>query len=120
MLSRCARSVSRAAAARSSSTTNCALPMIGRNHVPGVAGAAGPSFFDNSRNSNQQPRGRRALATVREAATVDDALRFSGYSEIDFTISEDAVIYEAVQKFAAFNIGCLVTVDAAGAFTVSA
>lgn len=54
-------------------------------------------------------------ATVREAATADDALRFSGYSEIDFTIPEDSPVYTAVQKFAAFNIGCLVTVDAAGA-----
>lgn len=49
-----------------------------------------------------------------EAATVADALKFSGYSEIDFTIKEDAKVYDAVQKFAAFNIGCLVVTDAAG------
>ena len=47
-------------------------------------------------------------------ATADDALKYSGYSEIDFTIKEDAPVYDAVQKFAAFNIGCLVTTDAAG------
>ena len=55
------------------------------------------------------------MTTVREAATIDDALKFSGYSAIDFTIPEDSPTYDAVQKFAAFNIGCLVTTDAAGA-----
>jgi len=54
-------------------------------------------------------------STVRDAATIDDALKFSGYSSIDFTIPEDAPTYDAVQKFAAFNIGCLVTTDKAGA-----
>ena len=54
----------------------------------------------------------RAVSTK----TVADALKFSGYSEIDFTIPENSMVYEAVQKFAAFNIGCLVTVDAAGTY----
>ena len=58
--------------------------------------------------------GRYFGTSVKEAATADDALRFSGYSAIDFTIPEDAPVYDAVQKFAAFNIGCLVAVDAAG------
>ena len=58
--------------------------------------------------------GRTFGTSVKEAATADDALRFSGYSAIDFTIPEDAPVYDAVQKFAAFNIGCLVTVDTAG------
>lgn len=60
--------------------------------------------------------GRTLGTSVKEAATADDALRFSGYSAIDFTIPEDAPVYDAVQKFAAFNIGCLVTVDTAGKF----
>jgi hypothetical protein len=38
----------------------------------------------------------------------------SGYSKIDFSISEDAMVIEAVQKFAAFNIGCLVTTNTKG------
>ena len=57
-----------------------------------------------------------SFATVKDAATVSDALKFSGYSEIDFTIQEDAPVYDAVQKFAAFNIGCLVVTDTAGTF----
>jgi hypothetical protein len=65
------------------------------------------------------PASIRSLTTVKEAAvsigsTADDALKYSGYTEIDFTIKESAFVYEAVQKFAAFNIGCLVTTDAAG------
>ena len=43
--------------------------------------------------------------------TADDAFKKSGYIAIDYTINEDAFVYDAVQKFAAFNIGCLVTVN---------
>lgn len=57
---------------------------------------------------------QRSFTTVIEAATAGDALKYSGYSAIDFTINEDATVFDAVQKFAAFNIGCLVTTDAAG------
>jgi len=34
--------------------------------------------------------------------------------DIDYTINENDTVYEAVQKFAAYNVGCLVTVDAEG------
>jgi hypothetical protein len=67
-----------------------------------------------SRSSLERP-----MTTVIDAATAGDALKFSGYSAIDFTIKEDAMVYEAVQKFAAFNIGCLVTTDAAGMLIVN-
>lgn len=43
--------------------------------------------------------------------TAYDALSRSGYNSIDYTIKENATVYDAVHKFAAFNIGCLVTVD---------
>jgi hypothetical protein len=57
---------------------------------------------------------KQAARFLGTSKTVSDALAYSGYSEIDFTIAETATVYEAVQKLAAFNIGCLVTVDAAG------
>jgi len=57
---------------------------------------------------------RSFSTTVRDAATIEDALKYSGYSDIDFTIKEDAPVYDAVQKFAAYNIGCLVVTDEAG------
>lgn len=58
----------------------------------------------------------RSLVTVREALTAEDARSVSGYSSIDYTISENATVYEAVQRFAAFNIGCLVVTNDAGEF----
>eukprot|EP00949_MAST-11_sp_MAST-11-sp1_P003888 g3888.t1 len=38
----------------------------------------------------------------------------SCYFNISYTISEDKTVFEAVQLFSAFNIGCLVTTDANG------
>lgn len=49
--------------------------------------------------------------TVKEGLTATDAWSKSCYSEIDYTINENLPVYEAVQKFAAYNIGCLVTTD---------
>jgi hypothetical protein len=49
--------------------------------------------------------------TVENAMTADDALQLSGYNSIDYTIKDNATVFDAVHKFAAFNIGCLVTVD---------
>jgi predicted transcriptional regulator len=54
------------------------------------------------------------MVTVHEALTAEDARKVSGYVQIDYTISEDVPVYEAVQRLAAFNIGCLVTLDANG------
>jgi hypothetical protein len=53
-------------------------------------------------------RGFASLTTAGEAA------KLSGYSNIEFRIQEDAMVIEAVQQFAANNIGCLVTVNEAG------
>lgn len=54
------------------------------------------------------------FATVKEGLTATDAWNKSCYSGIDYTVNEDLPVYEAVQKFAAYNVGCLVTVDAEG------
>lgn len=56
----------------------------------------------------------KSLATLKELDSAESAWQKSCYFEIDFTIKEDATVYEAVQRFAAFNIGALVTVDARG------
>ena len=52
--------------------------------------------------------------TVKEGLTATDAWNKSCYSEIDYTVNENDPVYEAVQKFAAYNIGCLVTVNDEG------
>ena len=59
----------------------------------------------------------RAVSTpvqVEDVSTAADAAALSGYSAIDFVINEDSPVIDAVQKFAAYNIGCLVTTDKAG------
>ncbi|KAG7353443.1 CBS domain containing protein [Nitzschia inconspicua] len=60
---------------------------------------------------------RTFSGTLGEAITAGDAAELSGYSKIDFTISEEAMVIDAVQKFAAFNIGCLVTTNSKGDLT---
>mmetsp|Transcript_10982 Transcript_10982/g.24181 ORF Transcript_10982/g.24181 Transcript_10982/m.24181 type:complete len:193 (+) Transcript_10982:84-662(+) len=62
----------------------------------------------------QQISLRSFAQTVKEGLTATDAWNKSCYSEIDYTVSEDLPVYEAVQKFAAYNIGCLVTTDKDG------
>ena len=56
----------------------------------------------------------RWMTTVGEAMTAGDAASLSGYQDIDYIISEDAAVIDAVQKFAGYNIGCLATTDDKG------
>jgi len=58
----------------------------------------------------------RTFVTV-EKATAGEALKLSGYKSIDYTVSEESTVFDAINKFAAFNIGCLVTVDKSGNMT---
>jgi len=59
---------------------------------------------------------RSFTGTVDETFTMaDEAWKKSGYGQIDYTIDEDATVYDAVKKFAAFNIGCLVITAKDGA-----
>lgn len=64
------------------------------------------------------PVGSASFATVKEGLTATDAWNKSCYSGIDYTVNEDLPVYDAVQKFAAYNVGCLVTVDAEGEYLV--
>eukprot|EP00586_Coscinodiscus_wailesii_P013820 CAMPEP_0172498066 /NCGR_PEP_ID=MMETSP1066-20121228/108944_1 /TAXON_ID=671091 /ORGANISM="Coscinodiscus wailesii, Strain CCMP2513" /LENGTH=208 /DNA_ID=CAMNT_0013271183 /DNA_START=78 /DNA_END=704 /DNA_ORIENTATION=- len=59
----------------------------------------------------------RPMSTIEENYDATDAWKKSCYYEIDYTIHEDASVYDAVQRFAAFDIGCLVTVDDKGDIT---
>ena len=54
-----------------------------------------------------------------QALTAEDARQVSGYAGIDYSIPEDATVLDAVQKFAAYNIGCLVTTDESGTYRVA-
>ena len=62
-----------------------------------------------------------APVTVRSftsvgVTTAAEAAKLSGYSNIDFRIQEDAMVIDAVQQFAANNIGCLVTINTSGMY----
>ena len=58
--------------------------------------------------SDPKPRNYGEVATtVENRSSAKDALAKSCYFKIDFGISEDATVYEAVQRFAAYNIGAL-------------
>eukprot|EP00536_Pseudo-nitzschia_multiseries_P004012 jgi/Psemu1/187088/e_gw1.64.72.1 len=61
------------------------------------------------------PAAVRGFATVGEVTTAADAAMLSGYRNIPYTINQDAMVIDAVQQFAANNIGCLVVIDDDGA-----
>ena len=46
--------------------------------------------------------------------TAEHAWNKSCYSGIDYTISEDANVFDLVEKLAAYDVGCLVTKDKEG------
>lgn len=62
------------------------------------------------------PSTARGLTTVGKMTTASEAAKLSGYSNIEFRIKDDAKVIDAVQQFAAHNIGCLVTVNDAGRY----
>jgi CBS domain-containing protein len=57
------------------------------------------------------------MTTIQQVATADEAWKKSCFSGMDFTINDEETVYDAVQKLAGFNIGCLVTVDNDGNMT---
>mmetsp|Transcript_10680 Transcript_10680/g.22556 ORF Transcript_10680/g.22556 Transcript_10680/m.22556 type:complete len:190 (+) Transcript_10680:130-699(+) len=59
----------------------------------------------------------RGFSGVGDVTTAAEAAALSGYSNIEFRIKEDAMVIEAVQQFAANNIGCLVTINEEGELT---
>ena len=56
----------------------------------------------------------RFMSALEDFPSAKSAWEKSCYFEMDFTINEDASVYEAIQKFAAYDVGCLVTTDAKG------
>eukprot|EP00903_Cladosiphon_okamuranus_P009117 g8710.t1 len=74
---------------------------------------ATPCVAPLSSLSDPKPRNYGEVATtVENRSSAKDALEKSCYFKIDFGISEDSTVYEAVQRFAAYNIGALAVTDA--------
>mmetsp|Transcript_9838 Transcript_9838/g.9506 ORF Transcript_9838/g.9506 Transcript_9838/m.9506 type:complete len:203 (-) Transcript_9838:181-789(-) len=53
----------------------------------------------------------RTLATPAGPVSANDLWKRSCYFEMDFTINEESMVDEVVNRFSAYDIGCLVTVD---------
>ncbi len=64
--------------------------------------------------ATQTPCFTRSMTTLEESVNARSAWEKSCYYEMDFTIPDDALVFEAVQKFAAYDIGCLVTTNDKG------
>ena len=72
---------------------------------------------NSTRSAIQAPvasTSQRFMTTLEESPSAKSAWQKSCYFEMDFTIPEEATVYEAVQKFAAYDVGCLVTTDDSG------
>jgi hypothetical protein len=50
---------------------------------------------------------RRGMSTLKSNSSAITAWQKSCYHKIDFKINQNSTVYEAVQKFSAYNIGCL-------------
>jgi len=70
-----------------------------------------------ARRASLLPASSRSMCTVATAFTAGHAAELSGYNKIDFCIDEDATVLEAVQRFVAHDIGCLVTQNNNGDLT---
>ena len=73
---------------------------------------SGPKATPSSSLSRSSPR---FMTTLEESPSAKSAWEKSCYFEMDFTVAEEATVYEAVQKFSAYDVGCLVTTDENGA-----
>ena len=74
-----------------------------------------PIVARTARSTSLVAPASRALSTG-SITTAAEAAKLSGYSNIDFRIDEDKMVIDAVQQFAANNIGCLVTVNTSGMY----
>ena len=111
---RATTAVLRRSLARSSGTAS-----VGAGRVVSVP-AAGTSALQSSTISSTSAipasPSRSFSTAIEESLSARDAWQKSCYVQIDYTINEDLTVYDAIQRFAAYDIGCLVTVDSAGAF----
>jgi CBS-domain-containing membrane protein len=67
-----------------------------------------------SRLPSASSKSVRSFGTLADNPSATDAWKKSCYLEIDFTISDKDLAIEAIHRMAAYDIGCLVTVDDQG------
>ena len=98
MLSSCASSIARASART-----------LSQHRLPASAAVSSHFAATSSKRSVTSKVGDR---------TAEHAWNKSCYSGIDYTISEDATVFDVVEKLAAYDVGCLVTKDKEGKITI--
>ena len=98
------RSLARSAGAASSAGRVASVPVAATSALP-------PSSITSVSSAS-----RSFSTAIEESLSARDAWQKSCYVEIDYSINEDLTVYDAIQRFAAYDIGCLVTVDSEGAF----
>ena len=115
MIGRATSAVLRRSFARSAATTSAVARSAAVSPPSAVASAAAPS----SAAAPLVGANRSFSSAIEENLSAKDAWQKSCYVQIDYTISEDATVYDCIQRFAAYDIGCLVTVDSQGAWCFS-
>ena len=98
------RSLARSAGAASSAGSVASVPVAATSALP-------PSSVTSISSAS-----RSFSTAIEESLSARDAWQKSCYVQIDYSINEDLTVYDAIQRFAAYDIGCLVTVDSEGAF----
>ena len=74
-----------------------------------ASNAAGRTIATRTTARAQEP-----ITEVSQHASASTAWEKSCYNKIDYTISDDLTVYEAVQRFSAYNVGALVTTNGEG------
>ena len=92
--------------------------MLGRNAITSLSRHTQRALVTNGGAVTvYAPTGTASFATAVHAedrGSVELAWNKSCYFDMDFTISEDATVYDAVQKFSAYDVGALVTTNTEG------
>lgn len=73
-----------------------------------------PSFFNAASASSIQSNQKAYFGTAEKSGSIIDAWKKSCYNEMDYTISEEATVFEAVEKFAGYDVGALIALDSEG------
>jgi len=89
----------------------------GLRSVSTVSSSTGFNNWNKRLTVTQQTGRNFSEKSEDKVVLASDAYKNSCYSAIEFTISEEDMVYDFVQKISAFDIGAMVVVDAQGNIT---
>jgi CBS domain-containing protein len=87
-----------------------------------ITGSSSPSSssyqsalqFHHPSQDQQRLQRQRQFGTTADMGSVKEAWDSSCYNKIDYCVTDDSTVFDAVQKFAAYDIGALVVTDSSG------